>query len=167
MSSPFLGEIRPFGFNFNPRGWLACQGQILSIAQNPALFALLGTQYGGNGTTTFALPDLRGRVPMGQGAGPGLTNRLMGELGGEENHTLTTGEMPAHSHTLGVSSTLATNNSPAGGFPAQTRGPTYSSSTDSTISGNVTGGGLAHNNLQPYLVVNYCIAIQGIFPSRN
>ena len=172
MSEPFLGEIRMFGFNFAPNGWALCAGQLLPISQNSALFALLGTYYGGNGQTTFGLPDLRGRVPLSFGQGPGLSNYNLGQVGGEENHTLITNEMPMHNH--GVSASQAANaTSPAGAFPSNdARSPVniYSSATDGTQMNpqmiGLAGGSQPHNNLQPYLAVNFCIALQGIFPSR-
>ena len=174
MAEPFIGQIITAGFNFAPQGYATCDGQLLSIAQNTALFSLLGTTYGGNGTTTFALPDLRGRVPMHQGQGSGLTNRTMGEMSGSESHTLISNEMPQHSHAVNVSSAAANNRSPANNYLAmesQNRTSTYTSNapnaTLNTSSVAIAGGGQPHNNMQPYLVINFCIALEGIFPSRN
>jgi len=170
---PFLGEIRLFGFNFAPNGWALCQGQVMSIAQNTALFSLLGTYYGGNGQTTFALPDLRGRVALAQGQGPGLTNRDIGEVFGEENHTLITQEMPMHSHLVSANKT-SDSTDPTNAFPSNdSRNPlnVYATTSDGTKMNpamvNNAGGSQPHNNMQPSLVLNYCIALNGIFPSRG
>lgn len=170
MSEPFMGEIRNFGFNFAPQGWAQCQGQLLSISQNTALFSLLGTMYGGDGRTTFALPDLRGRAVISVGQGPGLSNRSQGEVGGEEQVTLTGPQVAAHTHPAAGSST-ATGKSPAGSVPAFTAGgSSYGTTTDLTMSPAMVGpnsGGQPHDNMPPYLVTNWCIALQGIYPSRN
>ena len=167
MSEPFLGEIRAFGFNFAPRGWAMCSGQILPIAQNTALFSLLGTTYGGNGQTTFALPDLRGRAPVHQGQGPGLSNKSLGEQAGQETHTLIVTEMPAHTHSQPASNAEQDTNRPVNAVPA--RGGVYAGSGDGTFmdANTLAGGSQPHNNMQPYLALNYCIALEGIFPSRN
>ncbi len=178
MSDPFVGEIKMVGFNYAPRGWAFCNGQVMSIAQNTALFSLLGTTYGGNGTTTFALPDLRSRVPIHPGQGTGLSPYVQGQLGGTENVTLTQQQMPAHNHLINASKESGTAASPANaslavasvpstGDPVSTynTGPldvTLSSGTVSTI-----GGSQPHPNIQPYLCVYFIIALQGIFPSRN
>jgi microcystin-dependent protein len=157
-----------FGFNFAPRGNAFCNGQIMSISQNTALFSLLGTTYGGNGTTTFALPDLRSRVPLHFGQGPGLSSYSQGQLAGEENHTLITTEMPVHTHTARASSGDATDASPVGNVLAA--GGTYTAAANQNMAaGAITsvGGSQPHNNLQPYLALNFCIALNGIFPSRN
>lgn len=169
MASPFLGQISLFGFNFAPRGWAFCQGQILSIAQNTALFSLLGTMYGGNGQTTFGLPDLRGRVPVGQGQGPGLPSVTIGEVSGEVAHTLITTEIPAHNHALNAFSTTGTETVPANGVPANTQGSVNATANTAFAAPTVgiTGGSQPHNNMQPYLGLNFSIAIEGIFPSRN
>lgn len=169
---PFIGELALFGFNFAPVGWAQCNGQLLSIAQNTALFALLGTQYGGNGQTTFALPDLRGRVPINQGQGPGLSNYTIGQLGGEESHTLISNEMPAHNHVANVSSALGTSDSPNGGYPAKNPAgiPAWAPTTNGAFNPGqigLAGGSQPHNNMQPYLTLNWCIALQGVFPSRS
>jgi microcystin-dependent protein len=172
MSEPFIGQITIFGGNFAPRGWAFCNGQLLSIAQYSAVFALLGTTYGGDGQTTFALPNLQGRVAIGFGNGPGLSPRALGQSGGEENHTLVVTEMPAHQHTFAVaaSNEAATANRPGGNILAE--GTIYSAPTaaDATLGGvsaQTVGGSQPHNNMQPYLAVNYIIALEGIFPSRN
>ena len=172
MAEPFLGEIRMTGFNFAPLGWALCDGQLLPINQNTALFSLLGTQFGGNGQTNFALPDLRGRVPVHQGQGNGLSPRSMGEQGGAEAVTLAQNQMPAHTHTIAASSNAATSRDAVGNFPAkEAAGQTevYATSSDSTMSGamvGVAGGSQPHDNLQPFLTVNFIIALQGIYPAR-
>ena len=172
MSEPFIGQIMLFAGNFAPRGWAFCDGSLLGISQNTALFSILGTTYGGNGTTNFGLPDLRGRVPIGMGSGPGLTPRTQGEIAGEENHTLLAGEMPAHNHTVtvGVSGNPPSTSRASGAVPAS--GQYYDAAANAAGSlGAVNcanaGGSQGHNNMQPYLAVNYVIALQGIFPSRN
>jgi microcystin-dependent protein len=169
MTEPFLGEVRLLGFNFPPVGWATCDGQIMSIAQNTALFSLLGTTYGGDGVTTFALPDLRGRYPMHQGSGPGLTPRTMGETAGVEAVALLPGNSPPHSHTV-AASTSATTKNPTNALPAVTgAGSSYGTVGNAQMSpAMVAGGGssVPHQNMPPYLVLNWCIAVQGIFPSR-
>lgn len=165
MSEPFLAEIRMVGFNFAPRGWAFCDGQILPINQNQSLYSLLGTTYGGDGRTTFALPDLRGRVPIHVGEG-----HREGQRGGEETHTLQVNEMPQHDHQLQAYSDPANLGQPNSARLAQAPAPLYASdATGSMKSGTVTnvGGGQAHDNMQPYLAVNFCIALVGLFPSRN
>lgn len=166
MSEPFLGEVRMFGFNFPPQGWALCNGQLLPINQNQALFAILGTNYGGNGVTTFALPDLRGRVPVHQGNGVNY-----GQSAGEENHTLTSSEMPAHIHQVSASTTDASESTPGGNIWGAAPENPYSTGTANTVmnaaSMGVAGGSQPHSNMQPYLTLNYCIALVGIFPSRN
>jgi microcystin-dependent protein len=169
VSEPFLGEIRLVAFNFAPRGWAFCQGQILSIAQNTALFSLLGTTYGGNGQTTFALPDLRSRVAVSSGQGPGLSNYTLGQTGGEEAVTLLQTQMPAHGHGVAASNGPASANRPAGGVPAA--GGSYAAAPDGTTMNPAmvqgSGGSQPHDNIPPYLTLNYVIALEGIFPSRN
>jgi microcystin-dependent protein len=167
MSQPFLGELRIFSFNFPPKGWAFANGQIMSIQQNAALFSLLGTTYGGNGTNTFALPNLQGAVPIGWGGGNSL-----GQIGGEEFHTLTVGEMAAHNHSLVGSPATATTNSPVNNFlatgsGADPYGPAPGNTTMATTELGTTGGGQPHENHQPYLTVSVCISLTGIFPSRN
>lgn len=168
MSEPFLGQIMIVPYNFAPRGWAFCAGQILPIAQNTALFSLLGTTYGGNGQTTFALPDLRGRVPLGAGQGPGLSNYTLGQVSGTEAETLIISQMPAHTHSVKCSSDDADTAKPADNFFGNA--PSYSTTSDTTMDAAVvgnTGGSQPHNNIQPYLTLNFVIALEGIFPSRN
>jgi microcystin-dependent protein len=186
MGTPFMSEIKIISWNFAPRGWAFCNGQTLPINQNQALFSLLGTTYGGNGQTTFGLPNLQGRVPIHMGASPGGgTNHVLGEAAGQPAHTLTQSEMPAHTHTFNVdATTLGANNQNVGasntvlgqsvGIPNQgspfpvnmySSGPPASQQWAGTI-GNA-GGSQAHYNTQPYLVLNFIIALQGVFPSQN
>lgn len=172
----FLGEIILVPYSFCPKGFAEADGALLSINQNQALFSLLGTTFGGDGQTTFALPDLRGRVPIDQGQGPGLTGRILGEVGGEEAHTLTVNEMPAHAHSfgLGASTAIATDAQPS---PARVLSTSAlgdrqftGAAPNTTLAAGTTGaagGGQPHNNMQPYLVMRYCIALQGVFPSQN
>jgi microcystin-dependent protein len=185
MAQPYLGQIEAFAFNFAPRGWAFCAGQLMSIQQNQALFAVVGTTYGGNGTTNFALPDLRSRVAMGQGNGAGLTARVIGETLGEENHTLLVTETPLHLHTVNTTANAA----PAGNTDAPTNATLLAQTTGTDTKGGplpvslyvsdpapnqalaasaigVTGG-QPHTNLMPYNTLNFCIAMNGIFPSRN
>jgi microcystin-dependent protein len=174
MATPFIGEIRAVGFTFPPRGWMECNGAILSIAQNTALFSLLGTTYGGNGQTTFALPDLRGRVPVGHGQGPGLSSYDLGQLAGEEQHTLLVSEMPAHGHGFKARSATATTDDPhVATFATPLLTPRlqnlYSDTTNANASGAMiapAGAGQPHENRQPYLTVLFVIAVEGIFPPR-
>ncbi|WP_156254147.1 phage tail protein [Pseudactinotalea terrae] len=166
----YLGTIQLFGFSFAPRGWAICNGQLLSIAQNSALFSLLGTYYGGDGQTTFGLPDLRGRAPLGQGQGPGLSPYSIGQVGGQEQVTLLSSQMPPHGHGV-AAATAATSKSPSGNLPAvATGGAAYGTSASQSMSPAMVqpnGGGQPHENRPPYLVANWCIALQGIFPSRD
>ena len=187
MSDYFVGQIVVFGCNFAPTGFAFCRGQLLNISQNTALFALLGTYYGGNGQTNFALPNLQGKVPVGFGQGAGLTNRDLGETGGAETVALTTTQMPGHTHSLTVGAVIATaacrndtgnRQTPVGNVPAvESAGvtATYGSAPNAAMrDGNVTltgpattavaGAALAHENRQPFLALNYCIALQGVFP---
>lgn len=162
---PFIGEIMMVGFNFAPRGWAFCDGSLLPIAQNTALFSLLGTIYGGDGRTTFALPDLRGRVPMFYGSGPGLSTRQIGERGGVESVTLTTPQTPAHTHEVSQLPDAKVR-----GAGDQIRGiPTGADEGTFTLATNTgsVGGGQAHENMPPFLAVNFVIALVGQFPSRN
>ena len=161
---PFLGQIMMVGFNFAPRGWALCDGQILPIAQNQSLFSLLGTTYGGDGRTSFALPDLRGRAPTHFASGFNLGTRA-----GEENHILTAGEVPAHTHTVNASSQSPQEDDPAGNYLA-TGANAYTPTPDGVMTGGVVtpaGSNQGHNNMQPYQVINFVIALQGLFPSRN
>ena len=182
-TEPFIGEVKLFGFNFAPKGYATCQGQILSIAQNTALFSLLGTTYGGNGQTTFALPDLQGRMPIGQGQGPGLPPYSMGQVGGTPSTTLLSTNMPQHIHTLNAakvqiqaSSANANGGDPDGTFPAVVSSNLYADTpsqgvytSGAVISGttDIAGGSQPFSVMNPYLTMNYSIALQGIFPSRN
>lgn len=178
---PFLGQISILGCNFAPVGWAMCQGQIMAIAQNTALFSLLGTSFGGNGVNNFALPDLRSRAPIGFGQGPGLSNYVIGEAGGAETVAISSTTYPAHSHPLFAAASAAGVNAPSGMLEAegQTGGrggavnlALYSASGAATTLAPAAltaaaGGGQPHNDLQPYLALNFCIALQGIFPARS
>ena len=169
----FLGEIRMFAGNFAPTGWAFCQGQLLPIAQNQALFSLLGTTYGGDGRTSFALPDLRGRVPVGFGQGPGLSNRVIGDQFGSELVTLNINQMPSHNHTVNAVTTEGNQNLPTNSLPANTKAldKEYSDANANTTMKatmvNPTGGSQPFGVSQPSLGVNFIIALQGIYPSRN
>ena len=174
MSDPFLGQIIMFGGNFAPRGWALCEGQLLPISQNTALFSILGTTYGGDGRTTFGLPDLRGRVPMGNGQGPGLTNRRLGEKSGAENVTLTSAQMPTHNHTAAAVGPAGNSNDATGNVWADDAGVSSATYSSGVVTGAMRGDAIgnagsnqAHTNVQPYQVVNFIIALQGTFPSRN
>jgi microcystin-dependent protein len=169
MSEPFIAQIVMFGGNFAPRSWAFCDGQLLPIAQNTALFSLLGTTYGGDGRTTFGLPDLRGRFPMHPGNGPGLSSRRLGQSGGSENNTLTTSQLPSHTHTLKAAGNGANTNNPDSnvlGLAEAYSDQATSLNMGVTAIGN-TGGGQQVNNMPPFQCVNFIIALQGIFPSRN
>jgi microcystin-dependent protein len=172
---PFVAEIRIFAGNFAPVGWAFCNGQILPISQNTALFSLIGTQFGGNGTTNFALPNLQGSVPMGQGNGAGLTPRVVGETGGEQDVTLSQNTMASHTHQMSGVATAGTTTTPdptvalANPNPAADAAYQTSLGSPTTLNANAVtpaGGGQPHNNLQPFLVLNFIIALQGIFPAR-
>ena len=182
---PFIGQIIMFGGNFAPRSWALCDGQLLAISQNTALFSILGTTYGGDGRTTFALPDLRGRAPIHAGTGPGLSNRRLGAKGGSESNTLQTTNLPAHNHpgelkvnsgqaslaVAAASSSIASPGSLSGRTFTPTEGfntatPDVAMNAASVTTGN-TGGGQAVNNMEPFQVVNYIIALEGLYPSRN
>jgi microcystin-dependent protein len=157
-------------YNFSPRGWAFCNGQILPIAQNTALFSLLGTTYGGNGQTTFALPDLRGRVPNSSGQGPGLSSYDLGQVGGVESETLTINQMPAHNHMVSCQGQDSDSATPVNNFPAKAAANVYATVADTLMNVGMiknTGGSQPFSVLQPYLTLNYCIALEGIFPSRN
>jgi len=171
MADPFLGEIKICALNFAPRGWAFCDGQLLPISSNSALFSLLGTNYGGDGRTTFGLPDLRGRIPLGEGSGPGLSDHRLGQKGGAETTTLTVNNLPAHTHTLNLATVAeGDSNNPADRLLAQTDARSYSDQGPAVASGRgttPTGAGQAANNMQPYLSLNFIIALVGVFPSRS
>jgi microcystin-dependent protein len=167
-----LGEILLVPYNFSPVGYAECNGQLLPISQNTALFSLLGTMYGGDGKTTFALPDLRDRVPVGAGQGPGLSVYVQGQMGGEASHALTVAEMPSHSHTMFVDNHLGSSAHPQASLFSmnQESVAVYAGTATTPAAPNaigMTGGGAPHNNLQPYLGLKYVIALQGVFPARN
>lgn len=169
MSEPFLAEIRIVAFNFAPRGWAFCDGQILPINQNQSLYSLLGTTYGGDGRTTFALPDLRGRTPIHEGSSNGVSHPL-GQKGGAETHTLSVAEIPNHEHALQGVSDSANSTDPTGRVLAKASTQIYNDpqQLQAMNPAAVTSvGGQAHDNMQPYLALNFCIALQGLFPSRN
>jgi microcystin-dependent protein len=174
MADPFVAEIRIFPFNFAPKGWAWCDGQLLPLSQNTALFSLLGTTYGGNGKSNFALPDLQGRAPMHPGQGPGLSLHDLGETGGSETVTLLESEIPAHSHAKRASSDDGDLKAPTaarslarsiGGFAYQTSTATLASMAPEALA--PAGGDQPHNNMQPYLTFYFCIALQGVFPPRG
>lgn len=167
---PFVGEIRPVPYNFAPRGWAFCQGQIMPIAQNTALFSLLGTTYGGNGQTTYALPNLQDRVPVGAGQGPGLSPYDLGQQGGEAIVTMTLANLPAHTHSMAAGATPATNVDPTGLVPAMAPRAAYATPGNGTLASDsvgMAGGSQPHNNMMPYLGISYVIALEGIYPPRN
>lgn len=175
MSDQFLAEIRIFPFNFPPTGWAFCDGQIMPISQNTALFALLGTTYGGDGKSTFALPDMQGNAPMQPGQGQGLSLRDLGEMSGVESITLLVSEIPAHTHTIrthNLDFADTQNPTPDADLAKSNQGNCYQTNTSANLTTLAfqamppTGGGLPHNNMQPYLTLNFCIALQGIFPQR-
>jgi microcystin-dependent protein len=176
MSDKFVAEIRIFPFNFAPVGWAFCDGQLLPISQNTALFSLLGTTYGGDGKSTFGLPNLQGCAPMQQGQGPGLSLRDLGETAGEQTVTLLQTEMPAHTHTVQGSASVANQLTPVGNAWASGQkgfGSFYAPSAPATnvqmnpFGTSISGGSLPHNNMMPFLTLNFCIALQGIFPARS
>jgi microcystin-dependent protein len=173
VADPFVAEIRIFPFNFAPKGWAFCNGQILPISQNTALFSLLGTTYGGDGRSNFALPNIQGRVPMHPGQGPGLSPYTLGQAAGEDGVVLTLPQMGSHRHTLEGSTITGGNTAPSGeslGNSGAT--PLYQTATTTNLVNlntkgiSTVGAGAAHNNLMPYLTVNFCIALQGVFPPR-
>ena len=174
MSEPFIAEIRIFAGNFAPRGWAFCDGQLLPVSQNTALFSLIGTIYGGDGRTTMALPNLMGRAPMHPGRGPGLTDRRLGQRLGVESETLTEAQLPNHTHSARGTTTRAAEFEPTAlSSLARSSNPIYQSDTSTNLTYmnervlSATGGNLAHDNMQPYLVLNFIIALQGLYPSRS
>ncbi|MCB1032393.1 MAG: phage tail protein [Acidobacteria bacterium] len=172
MSEPFIAEIRIFAGNFAPRSWAFCNGQLLPISQNTALFSLIGTTYGGDGRTTTALPNLEGRAPMHPGRGPGLTSRRLGERGGVETVTLTEAQMPNHTHTVMAANEIGELRGPAGNALARSSSATaYHTATSLVEMADQAlpsaGGSQAHNNMQPFLTMNFIIALQGLYPSRS
>ncbi len=173
MSTAHIGDIKIFAGNFAPKFWALCQGQLVSIASNSALFSILGTTYGGNGTTNFALPDLRGRVPIGWGNGPGLTGVSLGDMSGTENTTLSVANLPSHTHTLNAKAGVGSQAAPGGNILAASdqRNSQYTNAAaDTNLSGGAigsTGSGTGHSNMQPSLGMNFIICLQGVFPSRN
>lgn len=179
MAQPYLGEIKLFGGNFQIRGWAYCNGQLLSIAQNSALYALLGTTYGGDGVTTFALPNLQSRIALHQGTGPGLTTRVIGEANGVESVTLIPSQLPSHTHQAIATTVQSTASAPANALPAT---PSHATTEFLYLSGSASGttdappapssvssagGNQPHNNIQPILALNYLIALEGVFPAQN
>ena len=168
---PFVAEIRIFPFNFAPRGWAWCDGQLLPISQNTALFSLLGTTYGGNGQSNFALPDLQGRAPMHPGQGPGLSLHDLGETGGSETVTLTVDQIPPHTHTAQAQAEPGTQPDPKGGVWADSTLNQYSSNAANTTMNPLSilpaGGSLPHDNMLPYQCINFIIALEGLFPSQG
>lgn len=171
MATPFIGEIRMFAGNFAPLGWMFCEGQLLPISENETLFNLIGTTYGGDGQTTFALPDLRGRLPIHQGQGTGLSNHVIGEQGGAESVALTINQLPAHPHAVQATSADADRRNPKMALPARppeaafTPSGTIAPMASATVE--AAGGGQAHTNLQPALCVNFIISLFGIYPTQN
>jgi microcystin-dependent protein len=178
MSEPYVGQIATTGFNFAPQGWALCNGQTLPISQNQALFALIGTNFGGNGTTTFQLPNLQSEVPIHPGTGAGLSTYVIGETGGTENVTVLSNQMPLHNHNVGVSTAAGTQGAPSnailgvttivsGGKSSLNFVTTAANATLAATAVSQAGGNLPHTNIQPFLTINFIIALVGIFPSRN
>lgn len=175
MSQPYIGEIRLLGFSFEPVGWAACDGRLLPISEYDTLFNLIGTTYGGDGESTFALPDMRGRVPVHQGQGPGLSSYVIGQTGGVEAVTLTTSQIPSHTHSVQATTAAATSLSPAGMMPASVSGDTFYVTTTTGNNAAVmapqmlaaSGGNQPHDNTMPTLVLQYCISLFGIYPSQT
>jgi microcystin-dependent protein len=170
MGQPFVGEIRMFGGNFAPAGWQFCDGSLLAISENDVLFALIGTTYGGDGQNTFAVPDLRGRVPVHQFQGPGLSNRIIGELAGTESVTVTSQQLPIHSHPVQISSNTGTTGTPSAGVTLGVADVDLYIAESPAVNMNAgsissVGGSQPHSNIQPYLAVNFIISLFGIFPS--
>ncbi len=170
MSEPFLAEVRIVGFNFAPRGWAFCDGQILPINQNQSLYSLLGTTYGGDGRTSFALPDLRGRTPIHVGQSDGGSDHRLGQKSGEETHTLAANEMPNHDHVIKATNNNGSTPNPGGNVLGAFNNAYGDVANRVQLAAGTmanVGGGQAHDNMQPYLALNFCIALQGLFPSRN
>ena len=172
MSLPFLGQLLMFAGTFAPRGWAFCDGQLLPIAQNEALFSLFGTTYGGDGRTTFGLPDLRGRIPIDQGKGPILTDRKLGQKGGTETVTISTNQLPSHTHPMHGTAEIGADPSPSGNALASTQviSPYFVEAQSENMAASVikaTGGGQSHTNLMPTLCINFVVATSGIYPSRS
>lgn len=174
MSEPFLGEIKMFAGSFAPRSWALCDGQLLAVAQNDALFSLLGTIYGGDGRTTFGLPDMRGRIPIHAGSGPGLTPRNIGSKSGTENETLVVNQLPNHTHTLQANTQAGAQGDAAGTTPSQSTVGVYLQSPNplsirqlKAASISQVGSSQRHNNMMPFLCINFIIALAGVYPSRN
>jgi microcystin-dependent protein len=172
MADPFVAEIRMFGFNFAPKGWAFCDGQLMPISQNTALFSLLGTTYGGDGKSNFGLPDLQGAAPMQPGQGPGLSLHDLGEQGGSPTVSLLESEIPSHVHNLMAQAGVGNRTNPVGNAIARVQGATAYTPVGATATQlnwqavTPAGGDQPHNNMQPYLTLNYCIALQGVFPAR-
>ena len=172
MADPFVAEIRRFAGNFAPKGWAFCNGQLMPISQNTALFSLLGTTYGGDGKSTFALPDLQGSAPMHPGDGPGLSQRFLGEQSGSQTVSLLQTEMPAHNHNMMAVNDVGDSNAPAGLSMARSQGASVYNAANSPVAAMAftslapAGGSLPHNNMQPYLTLNFIMALQGVFPQR-
>lgn len=170
MSEPFVGEIKMFAGTFAPRNWALCDGQLLSIPQNDALFSLLGTIYGGDGRTTFGLPDMRGRLPIHMGTGPGLAPRQIGQRFGQENVTVTAAQVPSHTHQMRAADDAGETTDPTGQVQARTSDDSYSASSPNTNMASeaisASGGSSSHTNVQPFLCINFIIALFGIYPSR-
>lgn len=174
MSDPFVAEIRMVGFNFAPKGWAQCDGQLMAISQNTALFSLLGTQYGGDGKSTFALPNLQGSAPMQWGQGPGLTDRVIGESSGAQTVTLINSEMPSHTHVAQANGDGPTTSDPANAtwtavsiLAAPPYGPATNLAPMHPMALSFAGASMPHNNMQPYLTVNFVIALQGVYPAHG
>ena len=171
MSTPYIGEIRTVGFNFAPIGWAFCAGQVMAISQNEVLFSLIGTTYGGDGVQTFRLPDLQGRVPVSSGQGSGLSNYVIGQVGGSETVTLTSANLPSHNHLVAADSGPATALSPVGALPSKGVRSVYSNNAPNAMMGQQaianSGSNLPHDNLMPCTVISYIIALEGVFPSQS
>ena len=172
MAEPYLAEIRIFPFNFAPRGWAMCNGQLVAISQNTALFSLIGTFYGGNGTSNFALPNFQGNVPIHQGTGPGLSTYSIGQAGGSATVTLLNNQVPSHTHSFsGDPNSKKEVTGVANAAPAGASSPAYSAAAPNTTMAPTmlasVGNSQPHDNMQPYLVLNFCIALQGVYPARN